>query len=316
MEQELKGKVAIVTGAGRMRSIGRPIAKLLAQAGAAVVITGTGRPPERYPDDEKAAGWHDIESVAGEILGAGGRCLTLISDVCDEQANDALIERAVAEFGRLDILINNASAARGPDRVPTLEMPYAVWKKVMVTNLDGTFLLSRAAARRMIAQGGGGSIVNISSIASKLAPANARRVRIFEGRRQRAQPFDGARARQAQHPRQCRMPRRHRHLPNGRLGPRRHVEEFREDYDSVRLHGRRHRMRRDDSFSRKRPRQMDHRASNQRRWRLCLGQLKETPQMTDVASSKEEQKGATTMAPARWTLRPSSRIRLSNLGGL
>src|SRR5712692_3189302 len=170
MEQELKGKVAIVTGAGRMRSIGRPIAKLLAQAGAAVVITGTGRPPEHYPDDEKAAGWHDIESVAGEIRGAGGRCLTLISDVCDEQANDALIERAVAEYGRLDILINNASAARGPDRVPTLEMPYAVWKKVMVTNLDGTFLLSRAAARRMIAQGGGGSIVNISSIASKLAP--------------------------------------------------------------------------------------------------------------------------------------------------
>jgi 3-oxoacyl-[acyl-carrier protein] reductase len=57
--------------------------------------------------------------------------------------------------------------------VSTLEMPYAVWKNVMVTNLDGTFLLSRAAARRMIAQGGGGSIVNISSIASKLAPANA-----------------------------------------------------------------------------------------------------------------------------------------------
>jgi 3-oxoacyl-[acyl-carrier protein] reductase len=173
MEQELKGKVAIVTGAGRMRSIGRPIAKLLAHAGAAVVITGTGRPPDHYPEDEKAAGWHDIESVAGEIRGAGGRCLTLISDVCDEQANDALIERAVAEFGRLDIIINNASAARGPDRVPTLEMPYAVWKKVVVTNLDGTFLLSRAAARRMIAQGDGGSIVNISSIASKLAPANA-----------------------------------------------------------------------------------------------------------------------------------------------
>src|ERR1700680_3124852 len=84
MEQELAGKVAIITGAGRMRSIGRPIAKLLAQAGAAIVITGTGRPPEHYPDDEKAAGWHDIESVAGEIRGAGGRCLTLISDVCDE----------------------------------------------------------------------------------------------------------------------------------------------------------------------------------------------------------------------------------------
>ena len=72
MEQELAGKVAIVTGAGRMRSIGRPIAKLLAKAGAALVITGTGRPPERYPDDEKAAGWRDIDSVAeGETLQEG-----------------------------------------------------------------------------------------------------------------------------------------------------------------------------------------------------------------------------------------------------
>ena len=81
MEQELAGKVAIITGAGRMRSIGLPIAKLLAQAGAAIVITGTGRPPERYPDDEKAAGWRDIDSVADEIRKTGGRCLPLVSDV-------------------------------------------------------------------------------------------------------------------------------------------------------------------------------------------------------------------------------------------
>src|ERR1700730_15783164 len=106
MEQELKSKVAIVTGAGRMRSIGRPIAKLLAQAGAAVVITGTGRPPEHYPDDEKAAGWRDIDSVADEIRQAGGRCLALISDVTDPHAVDALIDRNVNEFGSIDILIN------------------------------------------------------------------------------------------------------------------------------------------------------------------------------------------------------------------
>jgi 3-oxoacyl-[acyl-carrier protein] reductase len=173
MESELAGKIAIVTGAGRMRSIGRPIAKALAQAGAAIVITGTGRPPERYPDDEKAAGWRDIASVADEIRQAGGRCLPLVSDVRDESAVAALVERTVAEFGRLDILINNASAARGPDRIPSVELPYEVWKRVLVTNLDGTFLLSRAAARRMIAQGEGGSIINISSIASKIAGANA-----------------------------------------------------------------------------------------------------------------------------------------------
>src|SRR5260370_38689395 len=98
MEQELKGKVAIVTGAGRMRSIGRPIYTLLAQAGAAVVITGTGRPPEHYPADEKAAGWHDIESVAGEIRGVGGRCLTLIAGVRDEQANETATQRAAAHL--------------------------------------------------------------------------------------------------------------------------------------------------------------------------------------------------------------------------
>jgi 3-oxoacyl-[acyl-carrier protein] reductase len=172
MDQELAGKVAVVTGAGRMRSIGRPIAKLLAQAGAAIVITGTGRPPERYPDDEKAAGWLDIDSVADEIRSVGGRCLALVSDVSDERAVESLFDRTTAELGRIDIIVNNASAARGPDRVPTTDLSFETWKKVMVTNLDGTFLMSRAGARRMIAQGQGGSIVNISSIASKIAGAN------------------------------------------------------------------------------------------------------------------------------------------------
>jgi 3-oxoacyl-[acyl-carrier protein] reductase/meso-butanediol dehydrogenase/(S,S)-butanediol dehydrogenase/diacetyl reductase len=170
MNQELAGKVAIVTGAGRMRSIGRPIAKMLGQAGAAVVITGTGRRPEDYPEDEKAAGWRDIQSVAEEVRQLGARCLPLVSDVRDEAAVEQTIQRAVAEFGRLDIVINNASAARGPDRVPVTDLSYEVWRKVIATNLDGTFLMSRAAARHLIAQGEGGSIVNISSIASKLAP--------------------------------------------------------------------------------------------------------------------------------------------------
>jgi 3-oxoacyl-[acyl-carrier protein] reductase/meso-butanediol dehydrogenase/(S,S)-butanediol dehydrogenase/diacetyl reductase len=173
MDQELAGRVAIVTGAGRMRSIGRPIAKTLAAAGAAIVITGTGRSPDRYPDDEKAAGWKDIQSVKEEIEGAGGKCLTLVSDVSDEQACEDLVKRAVQDFGRLDIVVNNAGAARGDDRVPVVDLGYDTWKKVLVTNLDGTFLLSRAAARQMVAQGDGGSIVNISSIASKIAGANS-----------------------------------------------------------------------------------------------------------------------------------------------
>jgi 3-oxoacyl-[acyl-carrier protein] reductase len=173
MSQELAGKVAIITGAGRMRSIGRPIARMLARAGAAIVITGTGRRPEDYPDDEKAARWRDIESVAEEVQSEGARCLALVSDIRDERAVEDLVARTVSELGRIDIVINNASAARGPDRVEAVELKYEIWKKVMVTNVDGTFLLSCAAARKMIAQGQGGSIVNISSIASKIAQAKA-----------------------------------------------------------------------------------------------------------------------------------------------
>jgi len=65
----LEGKVALITGAGRMRSIGRGIAQALAEAGCDIVITGSGRDPERYPDEEKQAGWRDIESVAEEVRG-------------------------------------------------------------------------------------------------------------------------------------------------------------------------------------------------------------------------------------------------------
>ena len=63
----LTGKVAVVTGAGRMRSIGRPLAVELARSGCDVVITGSGRSPDTYPTDEQEAGWRDIHSVAEEI---------------------------------------------------------------------------------------------------------------------------------------------------------------------------------------------------------------------------------------------------------
>ena len=98
----LEGKVAVVTGAGRMRSIGRPIAVELARAGCDVVITGTGRPPERYPDDEKAAGWRDIDSVADEVRALGRRALPVVSDVSDASAVEKLADRVMSELGRVD----------------------------------------------------------------------------------------------------------------------------------------------------------------------------------------------------------------------
>src|SRR3954452_20061653 len=91
----LEGKVAVVTGAGRMRSIGRPIAVELARAGCDVVLTGTGRAPERYPDDEQRVGWRDIDSVAEEVRALGRRALPAVSDVSDPDAVDALAARVL-----------------------------------------------------------------------------------------------------------------------------------------------------------------------------------------------------------------------------
>jgi NAD(P)-dependent dehydrogenase (short-subunit alcohol dehydrogenase family) len=167
----LEGKVAVVTGAGRMRSIGRPIAVELARAGCDVVVTGTGRPPARYPDDEKAAGWRDIDSVADEIRALGRRALPIVSDVSDPAAVDALAGKVMAELGRVDIVVNNAGAARGPDRVPVIDLDLAEWRKVIDTNLNGTFYMSRAFGRLLVEQGRGGSIVNISSIGGKMMAA-------------------------------------------------------------------------------------------------------------------------------------------------
>ena len=168
----IEGKVAVVTGAGRMKSIGRAIAVELANAGADVVVTGTGRPPERYPDDEKAAGWKDIASVAAEIEAAGRRALPLVSDAGDEAAVRDLLARVLDQFGRVDFVVNNAGAARGPDRVPVVDMPVDAWDTVLRVNLRGAFLMSKVFGGRLVEQGEGGAIVNISSIAGKLLPPN------------------------------------------------------------------------------------------------------------------------------------------------
>jgi NAD(P)-dependent dehydrogenase (short-subunit alcohol dehydrogenase family) len=168
----LADKVAVVTGAGRMRSIGRPIAVELARAGCDVVLTGTGRGPERYPADERAAGWRDIESVADEVRALGRRALAVVSDVADERAVAALAERVMRECGRVDIVVNNAGAARGEDRVPVVDLAPAAWRSVLEVNLTGSFLMSKFFGQKLIAQGRGGSIVNISSIAGKALPPN------------------------------------------------------------------------------------------------------------------------------------------------
>jgi NAD(P)-dependent dehydrogenase (short-subunit alcohol dehydrogenase family) len=168
----LDGKIAIVTGAGRLRSIGRSIALELAKAGCDVVITGTGRDPSTFPDDEKAVGWRDIESVADEIRALGARALPVVSDVSDLDSVRSLAERVESEFGRMDFIVNNAGAARAGDRVPIVEIDPASWVRVIDVNLNGSFYMSHVFARKLIDQGDGGAIVNISSIGGKMMPAN------------------------------------------------------------------------------------------------------------------------------------------------
>jgi NAD(P)-dependent dehydrogenase (short-subunit alcohol dehydrogenase family) len=177
MTIELKGlenKVAVVTGAGRMRGIGRAIALELANGGCDVVVTGSGRAPEHYPDDEKQAGWRDIESVAEEIRGLGRRALPVVSDVADIDAVNKLADRVVDEFGRVDFVINNAGAPRAGDRVPVVDVDPETWRKVIDINLNGSFYMSHVFGRKLIERGEGGAIVNISSIAGKMmAPTTA-----------------------------------------------------------------------------------------------------------------------------------------------
>lgn len=168
---ELDGKTAIVTGAGRLRGIGRAAAVALARLGADVAVTGTGRSPDRYPPDEKAVGWRDIESAAEQVRAEGRRALPLIADVADAADVQAMAERTLSEFGRIDILVNNAAFARGPDRVPILDLEQPVFQRVIDVKVRGTYLCAKAVLPAMIAQGGG-KIVNVSSGSGKTGSAN------------------------------------------------------------------------------------------------------------------------------------------------
>ena len=146
---ELDGQVAIVTGAGRLRGIGRAAAVALAELGADVVVTGTGRDPSTFPPDEQAAGWRDIESTAEEVRAHGVEALALAFDVRDETAVNAAVARALEEFGRIDILVNNAAASRGEDRTPIVELTPELFDLVLDVKVRGSYLITRAVAAHL-----------------------------------------------------------------------------------------------------------------------------------------------------------------------
>jgi NAD(P)-dependent dehydrogenase (short-subunit alcohol dehydrogenase family) len=138
----MAGKVALVTGGGS--GLGEACVHALASRGATVAVA----------DISKEA----AERVAGEI---GGRATAIPADVADEHGVRSMIERTVADHGRLDIAVNNAGI--GGDQLPTGEYPVESWRKVLSVNLDGVFYCMLHELPAMLANGGG-SIINMASI--------------------------------------------------------------------------------------------------------------------------------------------------------
>ena len=169
---QFDGKVAVVTGAGRMRGIGRAAALAFAREGAQVAVTGTGGEPQSIPADEQAAGWWDIESVAQEVVALGRGALPLVVDVTRGDQVQAMVDRTVAEFGRIDFLVNNASAPRLAAWAALVELSEEAWRQVIDVKVTGTFLCTKAVTEVLIRQGQGGSIVNLLSVEAKISRPN------------------------------------------------------------------------------------------------------------------------------------------------
>jgi len=138
----LDGQVAIVTGASSGLGVG--FAHALSQAGARVVVAG-----------RRAA---QLEQTRAAIAGASGDCLAVVTDVVDPEQCERLVEQAVAHFGRVDVLVNNAGVAAG---TPALKEHPDDFRRVLDINVNGSYWMARAFAR---AATKGGAIVNVGSI--------------------------------------------------------------------------------------------------------------------------------------------------------
>jgi NAD(P)-dependent dehydrogenase (short-subunit alcohol dehydrogenase family) len=169
---DLQGKVAMVTGCGGERGLGRGIARRLAAAGADLVLTDivpTGTP---VLATKPIGRWGGLSAVAAEAMIEGVRAITALLDIRSTSQIDGVVAQALAAFGRIDILVNNAASPPGADRVPVVDLLEEAWDAVLDTNLKGTFLVSRAIARVMLQGKIRGRIVNIASDRAKVGTAN------------------------------------------------------------------------------------------------------------------------------------------------
>ena len=142
----LEGKVAIVTGGSR--GIGRSIALGLAEAGADVALAA--RKPEA------------LEEALADVKATGRRAIAVPTNVRRTEECEELVARTARELGRVDILVNNAGT--NPFFGPIHDLDERGWDMIMNTNVKSCFLLSKLARQAMIDSGGGGSIVNVSSV--------------------------------------------------------------------------------------------------------------------------------------------------------
>jgi NAD(P)-dependent dehydrogenase (short-subunit alcohol dehydrogenase family) len=168
-ERPFEGRVALVTGAARPRSIGRATALELARGGAAVACLDIARPYADAPAHGTASG-DDLAGLAAEIAALGGPVATAVADVSDEAAVEAAVAQVSAELGTVTLVANIAGGS-GPGfgLGPLMSVPAAEFRRVLDVNVIGTWLVSKACAARMIGAGVGGRICNVSSQAGKRA---------------------------------------------------------------------------------------------------------------------------------------------------
>jgi NAD(P)-dependent dehydrogenase (short-subunit alcohol dehydrogenase family) len=160
---DLNGKVALVTGAGGERGIGRAIAVRMAEEGVDVAVNDV----ETAAHGSAGASWRGVDSVVDEVRRLGRDAMGALADVSDASQVEAMVLQVMDRFGRIDILVNNAASRPGRDRVAVVDLEEDDWDRVQRVNAKGTFLCSRSVARLMVTRGEGGKIINISSSTGK-----------------------------------------------------------------------------------------------------------------------------------------------------
>lgn len=169
MLEGIEGKVALVTGAARRRGIGRATALRLAEEGADVACLDIAQPIPGF-EGHGTASADELDEVVDAVRAAGCRAVALRADVTSWQEVHDAVDRCVAELGRVDLVANVAGGSGlGMGVGPLIGIGEHEFDAVVDLNLKGTWIVSRACAVKMVEQGDGGRIVNVSSQAGKLA---------------------------------------------------------------------------------------------------------------------------------------------------